>query len=144
MKKPSLRTVLVVTAALGLTAVGVTQIRQAIKILGVGAAVTQFGPEMNRAINNLTGRRDTNTEFTKVVPILTVGLNSRGAIGAAQVKGSRRNVERVKAVAAPEVELFGEIMVRAMIPIATDNPTDARNLRAVEGVGVSGIVDLRL
>lgn len=144
MKKPSMRTVVVVVAALGLTAVGATQIRQAIKILGVGAAVKQFGPDMNRAINNLTGRRDTGTEYTKVVPILTVGLNSRGAIGAAQVKGARRNVDRVKAVAAPEVELFGEIMVRAMIPVATDNPTDAKNLRAVEGVGVSGIVDLRL
>ncbi len=134
----------VLAATLGLSVLGFGQIKEIIKILGVGAAVKQFGPDINKAINGLTSHKDTNTSFTKVVPIITIGLNTRGAIGAAQVMGSKKNVEKVKCVASPEGELFGEIHIRALIPIATDNPTDAKNLKAVDGVGVSGIVDLKL
>lgn len=143
--RPSLRALVAVVALLGITAVGMTQIREIIKILGVGAAVKQFGPDINKAINGLTGHKDKNSSYTKVVPIITIGLNTRGAIGAAQVMGSKANVEKVKCVASPEGGLFGdEIRIRALIPVATDNPTDAKNLRPVDGVGVSGIVDLKL
>lgn len=131
--------------AVSLVAVGAPQIREILKILGVGAAVKQFGPDMNKALNKLTGHEDTNKSYTKVVPIITIGLNTRGAIGAAQVMGAKSNVDKVKSVAAPEADLFGrEIKIRALIPVATDNPTDAKNLAAVDGVGVSGIVDLKL
>lgn len=140
-----LRIASVVALSLGLFAVGATQVREIIKILGVGAAVKQFGPDMNKALNKLTSHEDSDKSFTKVVPIITIGLNSRGAIGAAQVMGSKSNVEKVKSVASPEADLFGrEIKLRALIPVATDNPTDVKGLKAVDGVGVSGIVDLKL
>ncbi|MFM9872248.1 MAG: hypothetical protein ACKVQS_02140 [Fimbriimonadaceae bacterium] len=143
--RPSTRMLVVLAATLGLTVLGFGQIKQIIKILGVGAAVKQFGPDINKAINGLTNHTDTNLNYTKVVPIITIGINSRGAIGAAQVMGAKKNVDKVKMVASPEADLFGkEIKIRALIPVATDNPTDAKNLKAVDGVGVSGIVDLKL
>lgn len=135
----------IVVATLGIAAVGTTQIKEVIKILGVGAAVKQFGPDINREFNRLTGHKDTDSSYTKVVPIITVGLNkSKGAIGAAQVMGSRRNVQKVQAVASPEANLFGEIGIRALIPVDSTNITDPKDIKAVDGVGVSGIVDLKL
>lgn len=136
--------VLGATAALVLGAVSVAtpQIREAIRIVGVGAAVQRFGPEINRAINNLSNHKDDQRVATKVVPILSVGIGRSSAIGAAQVMGPPERVRQVKAVAAPEAELFGrEIRIRAMIPIATE---DVANIRRVDGVGISGIVDLKL
>jgi hypothetical protein len=79
------------------------------------------------------------------VPIITVGVkNARGAIGAAQVVGTKAQVQRVQAVASPEVSMFGEINLRAMIPVDSTNVTDVKSIKAVDGVGVSGIVDLKL
>jgi hypothetical protein len=131
-----------------LAVVGVTtgQLRQAIKIVGVGAAVKQFGPDINRAFNRLTNHRDTDDKYTKVVPILTVGVvGSKGAIGAAQVMGAKKNVEKVQAVASPEADLFGrEFRLRALIPISSMNVGNPKEIQAVAGVGVSGIVDLKL
>ncbi|MCG9894625.1 MAG: hypothetical protein MH204_04020 [Fimbriimonadaceae bacterium] len=145
MKNRIARIGLVVVASLGLLALGTAQLQQVIKILGVGAAVRQFGPEMNRAMNRMVRHSDTEDSFTKVVPIITIGLNTRGAIGAAQVKGSRRNVERVQAVAAPEAQFLGrEVMLRGLIPVSEANPDRLDELKAVNGVGVSGIVDIRL
>lgn len=128
-----------------MTAMAAPQIKQVIKILGVGAAVKQFGPDINKEFNKLTGHKDTNASYTKVVPIITVGVkNSRGAIGAAQVMGAKANVQKVQAVASPEISMFGEINLRAMIPVDSMDVTDAKNIKAVDGVGVSGIVDLKL
>lgn len=145
MKKNRARILAITVLTLGLVTVGATQVREVIKILGVGAVVKQYGKDINKSINNLSGHTDTQNSYTKVVPIITIGLNTRGAIGAAQVKGSKANVEKVRAVASPEAGMFGdEIRIRAMIPIETENPTDTKNLKGVPGVGVSGIVDLKL
>ncbi|MCB0825765.1 MAG: hypothetical protein KDC26_06210 [Armatimonadetes bacterium] len=145
MKKNRARILAITALTLGLVSIGATQVREVIKILGVGAVVKQYGKDINKSINKLSGHTDTQQSFTKVVPIITVGLNSRGAIGAAQIMGAKVNVDKVKAVASPEAGLFGdEIRVRALIPIETENPTDTKNLKAVPGVGVSGIVDLKL
>jgi hypothetical protein len=140
------RKTLAVIGLLGaVAAVGSGQIREAIKIIGVGAAVKQFAPEINRQLNRLTGHTDTQAKHSKVVPIITVGLNTRGAIGAAQVMGSKRQVDKVQAVAQPELDLFGrEIKIRALIPVDNLNITDPKKIKAVDGVGVSGIVDLKL
>jgi hypothetical protein len=127
-----------------LTALAAPQIKQIIKIAGVGAAVKQFGPDINKAINGLTGRKDTPSSFTKTVPIITIGLNTRGAIGAAQVMGAKKNVEKVQAVAQVEGNLLGEIKVRALVPVDSIDITKAKDIKPVDGVGVSGIVDLRL
>lgn len=144
MKKPTMRFVLCLALCVGMVGAATPQIREILKVLGVGAVVQRFGGDINKAINGLTGHKDTNSSFTKVVPIISVGINTRRAIGAAQVMGTKTNVSKVKAVAAPEGELFGEVRIRALIPIATENPLDSKNLKAVDGVGVSGIVDLEL
>ncbi|MBX3096140.1 MAG: hypothetical protein KF812_04705 [Fimbriimonadaceae bacterium] len=135
--------------AAGLVAVLLTasygQVREIIKVIGVGAAVRQFGPEINRAFNSLTGHSDTNSRFSKVVPIISVGLNSRDAIGAAQVMGTKTQVQKVQAVASPEADLFGrEIKIRALIPVDSIDITNPRDINGVQGVGVTGIVDLKL
>lgn len=143
--KTSRRLIAVAALAVAAVAIGSGQIREAIKIIGVGAAVKQFAPEINRQINKLARHTDTQAKFTKVVPIITVGLNTRGAIGAAQVMGTRAQVQKVQAVAQPEVDLFGrEIKIRALIPVDSLNITDPGNIKPVPGVGVSGIVDLKL
>jgi len=145
MNKKLVTRISVAVATLAIAAFATAQLMEAIKIIGVGAAVKQFGPQINREFNKLTGHKDTNTNFTKVVPIITIGINTRGAIGAAQVMGAKKNVDKVQAVAAPEVDLFGrEIKIRALIPVASTNITDPKKIKAVDGVGVSGIVDLKL
>jgi hypothetical protein len=145
MKRSITRISVVAVALLALTALAAPQIKQVIKILGVGAAVKQFGPDINREFNKLTGHKDSNVRFTKVVPIITVGVkNARGAIGAAQVVGTKTQVQKVQAVASPELSMFGEINLRAMIPVDSVDITNAKNIKAVDGVGVSGIVDLKL
>jgi len=119
------------------------QIIQAIKVVGVAAAVKQFGPDINKAINKLSKHTDTDQQFTKVVPILAIGLGKSSAIGAAQVTGPKAKVMMVEAVASPETELFGkEIRIRAMIPVESKDVL--KSIKKVEGVGVSGIVDLKL
>lgn len=143
-RKLTIRTAVIAASVLVLGSVAVPQIREVIRIFGVGAAVKQFGPEMNRSINRMINHRDTDDAFTKTVPIITVGLNTRGAIGAAQVMGTRANVQRVEAVAQVQGNFFGEIGVRALVPVDSINIADVRSIRRVEGVGVSGIVDLRL
>jgi hypothetical protein len=134
---------IVVASSLILTVGGFTQIKQIIKVLGVGAAVKQFGPQINSAINKLAQQKDTPRMSTKVVPIISAGLASRQAIGAAQVMGPADQVAKVQAVAQLEQDLLGrEVKIRAMIPVES---TDViKNIRRVEGVGVSGIVDLKL
>jgi hypothetical protein len=124
------------------TAVAMPQIRQIIKIVGVAAAVKQFGPQINTSLNRLSSHTDTEKAATKVVPIISAGVNSRKAIGAAQVMGPKSMVDKVGAVAQLDQDLFGrEVKIRAMIPIEGN---DVTKLRRVEGVGVSGIIDLRL
>lgn len=144
MKKKHIRIIIASVLVVAVAATAAPQVKEILKILGVGAVVQRFGGDINKAINDMTGHEDTNAKYTRVVPIITVGLNTRGAIGAAQVTGPRNQVQKVKAVASPDVELFGEIRVRALIPIATTNPLDAKKLKPVDGVGVSGIVDLDL
>lgn len=125
-----------------LTTVGIAQIGQIIKVVGVGAAVKQFGPDINRAINRLANYKESPQFTTKVVPIFSGGVDSRKAIGAAQVMGPRAAVNKVQGVLQLEQPLFGrEIEISAMIPVDNINIT---RVSRVDGVGVSGIVDLRL
>lgn len=139
------RAILALVALLTLSAGVVAQFRinDVIKTLGVGAAVRQFGGEINRAFNRLTGHQDTPEVTTKVVPILSVAIiRGDNAVGAAQVSGPKHLVNQVEAVAQPETNIFGEIRIRAFIPVSSRNVI--QDLRRVEGVAVTGIVDLRL
>jgi hypothetical protein len=132
---------LAVATLMALSAFAAPQLKELLKIAGVGAAVKQFGPDINKAINGLTKHKDTNTMTTKVVPILSVGVG-KGAIGAAQVIGPRSAVSKVQAVAQVEGSLFGEIRFKALIPISSKEVL--KDIKRVDGVGVSGIVDLKL
>lgn len=137
------KALLAVVGALAITAVGATQLKELIKIVGVGAAVKQFGPQIDSAINKLSGFKSNAQYKTKVVPIISAGISSRKAIGAAQVMGPPELVNKVEAVAQLDQDLFGrEIKIRAMIPI--DSKDGLNGIRRVDGVGVSGIVDLKL
>lgn len=136
----SVRFVAILSVLLLLTGLAAPQIKEIIKVLGVAAAVKQFGPQMNREFNKLTKHTDSPKLTTKVVPIISVG--GRGAIGAAQIMGPKAAIEKTVAVAQPEITLFGnEIRLRALIPVASDR---VDNIRKVDGVAVTGIVDLRL
>jgi hypothetical protein len=121
-----------------LSAIAAPQIKQILKVGGVLVVINTFGKEMNRSINKLWGREDNSKVKTKVVPILTVGKGT--AIGAVQVMGPPAQVDKVIGVAQPEVSFQG-IRLRALIPISDKNTS---SIRAVEEVGVSGIVDIKL
>lgn len=136
------RVALSVAAVLAVTAIAAPQIKQLIKVVGVGAAVKQFAPQINDAINKLAKHTDTPQMSTKVVPILSISLGSSSAVGAAQVTGPKRLLDKVQAVAAPEVKFMGEIRIRALIPVSSKNVVE--DVRKVDGVGVSGIVDLKI
>jgi hypothetical protein len=115
------------------------------KILKGGAialAVDQFGPQINKGINSLTGSKNLGlNQATKVVPILSIGSGSY--LGAVQVTGPNDVLSRVKAVAQLEghVNLIGGVRLRALVPIAARSVT---NLKRVPGVGVSALVDIKL
>jgi hypothetical protein len=135
--------IVVAVGVLAVAAVGTTQIKEILKIVGVGAAVQKFGPDINKGINKLSGHHDTATMTTKVVPIISGGIGGRTAIGAAQVMGPASAVSKVNAVAQLDQDLFGrEIKIRAMIPVTSKGVL--KDIKAVPGVGISGIVDLKL
>lgn len=134
------KTLFVAASALAIAAIAAPQVGEVLKILGVGAVVQKFGPQINTGINKLANHHDTANAFTKVVPIISVG--SRRAIGAAQVMGSKVRVQKVTAVAQLDQDILGrEVKIRALIPVSSN---EMSNIRKVEGVGVSGIVDLKV
>lgn len=132
---------IVATAVLALSAFTFAQIKvgELIKVVGVTAAVAHFGPQMNREINKVAHTADGPNNFSKVVPILSGGINSRKAVGAAQVRGPRSAVNKVNAVAMIDQNLLG-LRVKIMIPIASKDVI--KDLKPVPGVGVTGIVDI--
>lgn len=144
MKKLFQKRVLAVAlCGLAATVLAADAFMDLVKIVGVGAAVTQFAPQLNNAVNKVSGYKDTTSMTTKVVPILSGGINSRKAIGAAQVMGPRAQVDKVKAVAQIDQDLLGrEVKVRVMIPIESKDVI--RDLKRVDNVGVSAIIDLKL
>lgn len=115
-------------------------IRSLIKLVGVGAAVSKFGPQINTEINKIAHTSDKPGSVSKVVPIISGGLNSRKAVGAAQVRGVRSAVDKVNAVAQINQDILGQLKVTVYIPISSKNVI--KDLTAVPGVGVTGVVDL--
>lgn len=117
-------------------------VEKGVKIVGMDVLVRTQGKHINEAINKLSHHKDTWESTTKVVPILSVGLGARSAVGAAQIIGPKDRVEQVVAVAQPELGIFGDqVRIRALIPVSSKNFT---HIKKVEGVGVSGIADLKL
>lgn len=129
-------------AALGASAFAGAQLDKILKGAGVAVAISQFGPDINKGINKLAGYTNTEQAMTKVVPIITIG---RGAYaGAAQVMGPRSLVNKVKAVAQVEGDLFGRVVrFKVLVPVESDNK-NMSNIKRVAGVGISAMVDLKL
>ncbi len=119
------------------------QIGQLIKLVGIWEVTRKYGKEIDKEFNKLIKRDPKTTTTTKVVPIVTGGIGSRNAIGMVQVSGPKAQVDKVKAVAQLEQDLFGkEIRIRAMVPMASEEYKDG--VKPVEQVGVTGIVDFKL
>ena len=117
------------------------QLDKILKGGGIALIVSKFGPDINKAINGLTKTKNDDPEFaTKVVPILSAGTGAYA--GAVQVAGPRAAVNKVQAVAQIEGKFnpLG-IRIRALVPISTKSVT---NIRRVTGVGVSGLLDVKL
>ena len=117
------------------------QLGKLLKGGGIMLVVHTFGPQINKFINGLTHTSTVGQNYdTKVVPVLSVGTGAYA--GAVQVMGPAARVKQVQAVA----EVGGNfrplgVQVRALVPIASNKVT---SLRRVPGVGVSGIIDVKL
>jgi hypothetical protein len=117
------------------------QLDKILKGGGIAYVVTQFGPEINKFINKLTKTDTSSGNFdTKVVPVLSGGTGTYA--GAVQVMGPRSAVAKVQAVAQIEGK-FGPLglRVRGLIPISTKSVSD---IRRVPGVGISGLLDVKI
>ncbi len=126
-----------------LAPIATPQIGQLIKLVGIWEVTKRYGGDVNNAFNKLVKRDPESSKMTKVVPIISGGIGGRKAVGMVQVSGPKRYLDTVKAVAQLEQDLFGkEIRIRAMIPI--DQDTIAKDIKPVEQVGITGIVDLKL
>lgn len=111
----------------------------ALKVGGILLVVQEYGPEINRAINQLLDNNDAETNAsTKVVIILSP---DGGYVGAAQVTGPTAAVAKVKAVVQLEKDFRKGIRIRAMVPVSNENPT---NIKRVQGVAVSAVIDIKI
>jgi hypothetical protein len=115
-------------------------------VLKTGGAVViadKFGSQIDKGINQLTGQKhlDEADAKTKVVPVLSIG--SGGYVGVVQVSGPPEAVDQTKAVAQIEIRIpiIGGIRTRALIPI---NARSTSNIKRVNGVGVSALVDVKI
>jgi hypothetical protein len=126
---------------MALSVLAFAQLGDLIKVIGIGAAVDRFGPDINRAVNRLQGFSDNEAMMTKVVPILSVGKGTH--IGAAQVMGPPALVKKVKAVAQLEGDFAGKVVrIKALIPIESKDVV--RDIKRVPGVGVSAVIDIKV
>lgn len=122
-----------------IAAIAAAQLKTILKAGGAVAVVKMFGKDLNNGMNKLWGRKEEPDVKTKVVVIVSVGRGA--AIGACQVMGPPDMVDEVVAVAQPEAKVLGA-NIRALIPVSDKNTSGG--LKVVKGVGVSGIIDLKL
>lgn len=140
----SILTATLVAAILAATALvtGAFNLGDIFKVGGIAVIVEKFGPQINDAVNKLTANQNAGTtEATKVVPILSLG--SGGYLGAAQVIGTKANVDKTKAVVQVEDNvLFGRsLRVKALVPVGSKTTS---NIKRIYGVGVSAIIDVKI
>lgn len=143
-KRMKNRAVAFVVLALAAVSFAVAQIKidigDLLKIGGIALVVDRFGPEIDKAVDDLQGFDERQSAMTKVVPIISAGSGTH--VGAAQVMGPASEVQRVRAVAQVEGTVFGGVVrIKALIPVST---TSVTNIRRVDGVGVSAIIDIKI
>jgi len=111
-----------------------------IKVFGIGFAVKQFGPNINKVINSLLAQKGLAYQgATKVVPIISVGKGVN--VGAAQVQGEPAAVDQVRAVGQAELRI-GSVGLQKLFPVDSITPT--KGYHEVKGTGVSAIIDFRV
>jgi hypothetical protein len=76
----------------------------------------------------------------KIVPILSFGSSIN--IGAAQVQGEERDVDRCKAVAQLETDYKDVARIKILVPVQSENVI--KNIDRVPGVSVSAIADVAI
>jgi hypothetical protein len=105
-------------------------LRAAAVAVGVKAAANSI----DKVINTITFNKNGVTE---VVPMASFG--EKAYIGAAQVSGSTRTIDNVKAVWQYE-DLFsnGKFRIKVLVPTNALNPL---KMKRVQGVGVTAIID---
>lgn len=112
-----------------------------IGVIGGGVLVSGFADQINDFINTITFNKGVGVkDATKVIPIVSVGSGT--SIGAAQISGTKVDVDKVKAVAEVSVSFLGRVGVRILVPIDSTNPLE--RFRRVQKVGVSAIIDYKL
>lgn len=104
--------------------------------------VRQFSKDIDKAINTALQNKDwQHRQATKVVPIVSVGQGAY--VGAAQVIGEKKDVQRVEAVAQLEIDLPGKARAKILVPVDKVS-LDISKLRRVPKVGISAVIDLKL
>ena len=124
-----------------ISAASVAQLGSLLKGAGVAVVVSQFGKDINKALNRLTRTQDETEEYsTKVVPIISVGTGKEA--GACQIMGPPSAVKKTQAVAQFEGN-FGPlgVRIRALVPIESKSVS---NVRRIPGVGISGLIDIKI
>jgi hypothetical protein len=130
-----------VAVLMAVSVVSAAQLGSLLRGAGVAVIVSQFGRDINRALNRLTKTQDETAEYsTKVVPIISVGTGKEA--GACQIMGPPAGVRKTQAVAQFEGNFSPiGVRIRALVPIATRSVS---NVRRIPGVGISGLVDVRI
>jgi hypothetical protein len=117
-------------------------IGKGIKVVGVKVIVDQFGPEINKFINNFLDNNDASVDAaSKVVAIISpVGGKH---IGACQVTGPSDQIKKVGSVVQLEtnVNIGTKLRLKGLIPIEGSDPT---RIKRVKGVGLSALIDMKL
>ena len=112
-----------------------------LKGAGISFIVSKFGPEINKVINAVTKTPNNDPVFaSKVVPIISVGDGKEA--GAVQIMGPRDAVGKVQAVAQFESNFKPlNMRLRGLVPM---DSKDIRNVHRVPGVGISGLLDVKI
>ena len=115
-------------------------IGQALKLFGIAYVVRQFGPDINKFINNLTGQHGVKWDgTTKVVPIISAGNGIY--VGAAQVQGPPDRVNQTRAIGQVETSLSG---LRAKLLVPVSSTKIGQSIKRIPGVGVSALIDFKI
>jgi hypothetical protein len=112
-----------------------------VKTVAVGAVVNAVAKPADQGINTLLGSRKLPLgTATKVVPVLSLG--EKGYVGAAQVAGSQKLVNRTKSVVQLETSFDNkQYRIKLLMPMDSVNPV---GMNRVRGIGVSALVDTAL
>jgi hypothetical protein len=116
-------------------------VKGGIKVVGIGALVSKYDTQIDRAINDLMENNKAGTQAATKVVVIVSPLGNKH-IGAAQVVGPKAQVDKVKAVVQLETSFMNKMFrIKGVVPADSTDPT---KFNRVEGVGVSAIIDVKI